>query len=93
MLIGNFTGPLVYKEKDAPRYVSGFVVVVITSVVAGVIFLVYRLVCVMENRARDKSGTSEGYENAYQDDLTDKTVRRFFLILQDSGWIRTVGSK
>lgn len=72
--IGNFTGPLVYKPKDAPRYVPGFITVVVTSFAAGILMLVYRFVCVWENRKRDQSGTAEGYENAYQDDLTDKTV-------------------
>jgi hypothetical protein len=71
---GNFTGPLVYQTQDAPRYVPGFITVVVTSFAAGILVLVYRFVCVWENRKRDQSGTAEGYENAYQDDLTDKTV-------------------
>lgn len=60
---------------DALRYVAGFITVVVTSFGAGVTVLVCRLICVRQNRKRDDSGTSEGYENAYQDDLTDKTVR------------------
>ncbi|CAI7667254.1 unnamed protein product [Penicillium pancosmium] len=72
--LGNFTGPLVYQTQDAPRYVPGFITVVVTSFAAGILVLVYRFVCVWENRKRDQSGTAEGYENAYQDDLTDKTV-------------------
>lgn len=28
----------------------------------------------MENRRRDKTGTVEGFEHAYEDDLTDKMV-------------------
>ncbi|KAJ5525284.1 hypothetical protein N7494_011934 [Penicillium frequentans] len=79
--LGNFTGPLVYKTKDAPRYVPGFITVVVTSFAAGVIVLIYRFICVWENRHRDESGTSEGYENAYQDDLTDKTNPQFRYIL------------
>lgn len=74
IIAGNFTGPLVYKTNDAPRYVTGFTTVVVTSFAAGLIMLVYRFVCVWENRKRDQSGTAEGFENAYQDDLTDKTV-------------------
>ncbi|KAJ5195905.1 hypothetical protein N7449_006384 [Penicillium cf. viridicatum] len=31
-----FTGTLIFKENDAPRYVLGFIVVVVTSFVAGV---------------------------------------------------------
>lgn len=79
--LGNFTGPPVYKTKDAPRYVPGFITVVVTSFAAGVIVLIYRFICVWENRRRDDSGTSEGYENAYQDDLTDKTVSRLYFLL------------
>ncbi|KAJ5568085.1 hypothetical protein N7450_010571 [Penicillium hetheringtonii] len=79
--LGNFTGPLVYKPKDAPRYVPGFITVVVTSFAAGILMLVYRFVCVWENRKRDQSGTAEGYENAYQDDLTDKTNPQFRYIL------------
>ncbi|KAJ5690689.1 hypothetical protein N7462_005081, partial [Penicillium macrosclerotiorum] len=70
---GNFTGPLVYEENDAPRYVPGFITVVVTSFAAGITVLIYRFVCVWENRKRDESGISEGYEHAYQDDMTDKT--------------------
>ncbi|KAJ5813008.1 hypothetical protein N7447_010031 [Penicillium robsamsonii] len=79
--LGNFTGPLMFKEIDAPRYVPGFIVVVVTSFVAGVTVLIYRFVCVRENRKRDQSGTAEGYANAYQDDLTDKTNPQFRYIL------------
>ncbi|KAJ5983106.1 hypothetical protein N7481_005205 [Penicillium waksmanii] len=79
--LGNFTGPLVYQTQDAPRYVPGFITVVVTSFAAGILVLVYRFVCVWENRKRDQSGTAEGYENAYQDDLTDKTNPQFRYIL------------
>ncbi|KAJ5116537.1 hypothetical protein N7456_000885 [Penicillium angulare] len=73
LYLGNFTGPLLYKEHDAPRYTPGFIVVIVTSFIAGILVLVYRVVCASDNRRRDESGTAEGYENAYQDDLTDKT--------------------
>ncbi|KAJ5783075.1 hypothetical protein N7457_004849 [Penicillium paradoxum] len=79
--LGNFTGPLLFKETDAPRYVPGFIIVVVTSFVAGVTVLAYRYLCVRENRKRDQSGTPEGYENAYQDDFTDKTNPQFRYIL------------
>ncbi len=36
--------------------------------------IVYRFVCVWENKKRDKAGTAEAFEHAYEDDLTDKTV-------------------
>lgn len=49
--------------------------VVITAIIAGLFVLVYRILCSMENRRRDKMGTVEGFEHAYEDDLTDKMVR------------------
>ncbi|PGH10921.1 hypothetical protein AJ79_05166 [Helicocarpus griseus UAMH5409] len=79
--LGNFVGPLVFETKDAPRYVPGFVVVVVTSAVAGGLVFVYRLVCIWDNRRRDKGGITEGYEHAYEDDLTDKTNPQFRYIL------------
>ncbi|KAJ6118470.1 hypothetical protein N7471_013090 [Penicillium samsonianum] len=75
-----FAGPLIFKENDAPCYVPGFIVVV-TSFVAGVTVLMYRFVCVGEIRKRDQSSTAEGYENAYQDDLTDEMSPQFRDIL------------
>lgn len=48
--------------------------VVITAVIAGFLVFVYRILCSMENRRRDKTGTVEGFEHAYEDDLTDKMV-------------------
>jgi len=34
----------------------------------------YWLIAVMENKKRDKSGILEGFDHAYEDDLTDKKV-------------------
>ncbi|KAF2186120.1 MFS general substrate transporter [Zopfia rhizophila CBS 207.26] len=73
--LGNFVGPLVFKPEDAPRYVDGFIVVTVTAIVAGLLALVYRGVCIWENRRRDRAGILEGFEHAYEDDLTDKKVR------------------
>ncbi|KAL1891709.1 hypothetical protein Sste5346_007458 [Sporothrix stenoceras] len=79
--VGNFIGPLVFKTKDYPRYAPGFTVVVATSVIAGVLALVYRFVCIWDNKRRDKSGTTEGFDNAYDDDLTDLKNPQFRYIL------------
>ena len=68
---GNFVGPLLFKPKDAPAYGPGFVAVLATSVAAAALAIVYRYVCIWENRRRDESGTMEGFDNAYDDDLTD----------------------
>lgn len=52
----------------------GFIFGLIRCRPRGVTVLIYRLVCVSENRKRDQSGTVEGYENTYLDDLTGITV-------------------
>ncbi|KAH7029587.1 major facilitator superfamily domain-containing protein [Microdochium trichocladiopsis] len=69
--LGNFVGPLVFKKEDAPRYPSGFLIVVITALIAGLLAPVYRLLCMWDNKRRDKAGVMEGFDNAYDDDLTD----------------------
>lgn len=63
-----------FKQKDAPAYAPGFTIVVITSIIAGVLAVVYRYVCVWENNRRDKKGEAEAYDHAYEDDLTDLKV-------------------
>ncbi|KAJ4130493.1 hypothetical protein NW754_009546 [Fusarium falciforme] len=70
--LGNFVGPLVFKKEDAPRYTSGFIVVVVTALAAAVLAIVYRFLCVWSNRKRDAAGVMEGFDHAYDDDLTDK---------------------
>ncbi|KAF2463898.1 MFS general substrate transporter [Lindgomyces ingoldianus] len=75
--LGNFVGPLVFKPADAPRYIPGFIVVTVTAIVAGLLALVYRFLCVWENRRRDRAGIMEGFEHAYEDDLTDKKNPQF----------------
>jgi MFS family permease len=75
--IGNFVGPLLFKPADAPVYAPGFVAVLITSIAAALLIIVYRYVCIWENKRRDKTGTMEGFEHAYEDDLTDKTNPQF----------------
>jgi len=49
--------------------------VTITSAIAAGLAILYRLICVWENRRRDKAGIPEGFEHAYEDDLTDKKVK------------------
>lgn len=49
-------------------------VTTITSIVALVLAIVYRFVCVWENKRRDKKG-AEAFDHAYEDDLTDLKVR------------------
>ena len=74
--MGNFVGPLLFKPKDAPVYAPGFIAVLITSILAAVLAIVYRYVCILENKRRD-STSEEGFENAFEDDLTDKKNPQF----------------
>ena len=71
---GNIVGPLLFEEKQAPYYTTGWITVVVTSIAAAALILSYRFFCSWENKRRDKSGTNEGFEHANDDDLTDKTV-------------------
>lgn len=41
--------------------------------------MIYRFLCVRENRKRDNSGIQEGFDHAYEDDLTDKMVNTTLL--------------
>ncbi|KAE8418412.1 major facilitator superfamily domain-containing protein [Aspergillus pseudocaelatus] len=75
--LGNFVGPLCFREQDSPRYVPGFIVTVVTTFIAAVLVLIYRMVCLWDNRRRDATGVFEGFEHAYEDDLTDKTNPQF----------------
>lgn len=68
---------MLFTEKDAPRYTPGFTVLVATSLVSVLLGVFYRFLCVYSNRKRDREGTEESYENAYEDDFTDKTVGFF----------------
>lgn len=74
---GNFLGPLVFKSEEAPYYTTGWITTVTTSAAAVVATIVYRFFCLWENRRRDKSGELEGYENAFDDDLTDMKNAQF----------------
>jgi len=66
-------GPLIFKPKDAPEYNSGFLIVTVTAICAALLAIVYRYVCVWENKRRDRNGT-EAFDHAYEDDLTDIKV-------------------
>lgn len=72
---GNFTGPLLFKAEDAPRYGQGFLGVVITAVAVFILTITYRYVCIAENKRRDRDGGQEGFDHAFDDDLTDMKVR------------------
>lgn len=46
----------------------------VTSAVAAILILIYRFLCVRQNKQRDTAGTAEGFDHAYEDDLTDLKV-------------------
>ncbi|KAL9563804.1 hypothetical protein ACKAV7_012046 [Fusarium commune] len=79
--LGNFIGPLCLRKEDAPRFGPGFIVVVITAITAGLLAIVYRLLCLWTNTKRDNDGIAEGFDHAYEDDLTDKNNMQFRYIL------------
>jgi hypothetical protein len=64
----------IFREQDAPRYATAFIIVLITAILTQVLTVIYRFLCVRENRKRDSSGIQEGFDHAYEDDLTDKMV-------------------
>ena len=68
---------MLFTKEDAPRYTPGFTVLVVTSLVSVLLAFFYRFLCVYSNRKRDREGTEESFENAYEDDFTDRTVRPF----------------
>lgn len=48
----------------------------ITAIITSALIIVYRYLCIWENKKRDKMG-AEAFDNAYQDDLTDKKNPQF----------------
>lgn len=66
--------PLTFRTQDAPVYAPGLATVVATSIAVVVLSMLYRCLCVRDNRKRDATGTLEAFDHAYEDDLTDKTV-------------------
>ncbi|KAI9037194.1 uncharacterized protein KD926_000767 [Aspergillus affinis] len=77
----NVVGPLLFKDEYAPRYQESFTVVVIKSMAAIVLAILYLCQCVYSNRKRDKEGAEESFDNAYDDYFTDRTNHHFRYIL------------
>ncbi|KIW12240.1 hypothetical protein PV08_09516 [Exophiala spinifera] len=72
--LGQFTAPLLFKPKDAPEYAPGFIAVLVTAAASAGLNLLYRFVCVWQNKRRDRAGILEAFDHAYEDDVTDKKV-------------------
>ncbi|SPN98956.1 related to allantoate permease [Cephalotrichum gorgonifer] len=75
--LGNFVGPMLFTKEDAPRYTPGFTVLVATTVAALALSMFYRFLCIYSNKKRDREGHEESFDNAYEDDFTDRTNRHF----------------
>ncbi|KEF54825.1 uncharacterized protein A1O9_09267 [Exophiala aquamarina CBS 119918] len=72
--LGQFTAPLLFKPEDAPEYLPGFIAVLVTAAASASLNILYRFICIWQNKRRDQSGILEGYDHAYEDDVTDKKV-------------------
>ncbi|KIX10683.1 uncharacterized protein Z518_01767 [Rhinocladiella mackenziei CBS 650.93] len=75
--LGNITGPLFFKPQDAPRYQPAFITVTITTIAAALTALAYRLTCIYQNKQRDRAGTMEAFDHAFEDDVTDRKNPQF----------------
>jgi MFS family permease len=80
MILGNFVGPLVFLAEEAPRYNTGWIVTVVSVCMTAALIMLYRLVCMWENKRRDVNG-AEAFDHANEDDLTDKKNMQFRYML------------
>jgi hypothetical protein len=71
LCLGNFVGPQLFKPGDVPAYELGFITVLSAAISAAALAIVYRYLCIWENRRRDLVGMTEAINNAFDDDLTD----------------------
>ncbi|KAF2099177.1 MFS transporter [Rhizodiscina lignyota] len=75
--LGNIAGPLSYRPQDAPDYVPAFIFQVVSTIVTSFLLFAYRYLCIRENRKRDAAGILEGFDHAYEDNLTDRLNPQF----------------
>ncbi|KAI7853650.1 major facilitator superfamily domain-containing protein [Circinella umbellata] len=80
--LGNFTGPLMMIENQAPRYTSGMIGYMIAAIVSGLLFLFARWTYVRDNRYRQQLKNEDGLPSFTTDenqpiDLTDKEDLQF----------------
>ncbi|KAH5617605.1 hypothetical protein HBI23_252810 [Parastagonospora nodorum] len=61
-------------------YAPGFIAVLATSTVAAVLAIVYRFICIRENRHRDESSGQDGLDSALAD-VGDKQKPNFKYVL------------
>lgn len=72
--IGNFVGPLLLRQKDAPRYIPGMGVYVAANVISILLFIYVRWTYVRENKRRNLDKNTNVV--ALQGDIQDITDRQ-----------------
>jgi len=73
--IGNFIGPLVMLEKEAPTYKTGMIIYCIGNAAIIVMLFIVRQIMARENKIRLANPPAEKLD--VKDDLTDKENRHF----------------
>ena len=68
--VGNLIAPQIFQEKDAPRYLSGFVVHIVVYGVYIALVIVTRIVLMARNRRKASEVVEINHSLAFQD-LTD----------------------
>lgn len=75
--LGNIVAPLLFKQAEAPVFANGWTAVLACICGSTGLALIYRQICVWENRKRDKTGVAEAFDHAFEDDFTDKSNLQF----------------
>ncbi|KAF2021719.1 MFS general substrate transporter [Aaosphaeria arxii CBS 175.79] len=68
--VGNLIAPQIFREKDAPRYLSGFIVHIGVYGVYMIIVVISRLVLMRRNRVKEANVSEVSHDLAFSD-LTD----------------------
>ncbi|OBT73466.1 hypothetical protein VF21_07296 [Pseudogymnoascus sp. 05NY08] len=75
--VGNLIGPLLFKPQDAPAYAPAFIGVLATALATMALIAIYWYLAIRDNNIRDEAGIPEGFDHAYEDDLTDRKNPQF----------------
>lgn len=68
--IGNLIAPQIFQEKDAPRYLPGFLVHIVIYGVYILLVIFTRIILMARNRRKNQATTEINHDLAFQD-LTD----------------------
>jgi hypothetical protein len=74
--VGNLIAPQIFQEKDAPRYLSGFIVHIGVYGAYTILVLGTRFLIIRRNKQKDASSQEITHDLAFQD-LTDKENPNF----------------